>query len=394
MKLTGRLADVVAARASGGLLGDIKTHLIHEADKPSDRRQDIIHPSEVAHHDWCPRATYYRIRDVRAGHEVKAEQHGVGTLAIFDEGHSIHGKYQGWLRKMGVLKGRWDCQECGHRGVAWPDDPGQCPRCGSVSGVVYGEVPLDAVEQSLIGGHADGMVDDALIEIKSIGIGTIRLDAPELLKKHTHKAINGKNLVDLTGLWDAISRPLPSHLKQANVYLWLAKLLGIPATRMIFLYEFKANQQTKSFEIKLSDRIIKPLLKRSHAIKIGLDAGAPPDRVFEDPKKNPCKSCTWLKECYADNSPEQDGRSGETARGEGSKDSRGNVRAGSSRRRAQQDSQGRDRTRRQRTDGLVLGDERVGELPQHPAGTRTGRREVRRVRTRNSTLRRGPGEKG
>ncbi|MDP9870423.1 hypothetical protein J2S55_009761 [Streptosporangium brasiliense] len=368
-------------------MGDIQAHLIKKADAPSDRRQDIIHPSEMAAHDWCPRATYYRIRDVRDGKPYAGEQFAVGTLSIFEEGHDIHRKWQGWLREMGVLEGRWDCLDCGRRGVDFGTDPLSCTKCDSVTGLTYGEVPLDAEKELLICGHADGKVGRRLIEIKSIGKGTVRMDEPELLKKHTHATVNGKNLVDLDGLWADLQRPLKPHVKQANVYLKIAQLMGIDVDEMVFLYEFKPNQQTKSFTIKISPRVIEPLLAKAESVADALHGGPVPPRAFDKSDKKPCSSCSWATECWkgsdADDSTQpQRGRRrrGEAAGAEGRASAGKPVRPRGTRRRATADPEGRNRPGRRRADAPVRRDVSVGELPQREALPSSGSRKVRRKR--------------
>jgi len=92
-KLTGRLADYANASKGTVLLGDIQAYMMKEHAKPSDRRQDIIHPSEMAKEGWCPRSTYYRIKACREASDPflkPPENIGVQLLNIFDEGHNIH----------------------------------------------------------------------------------------------------------------------------------------------------------------------------------------------------------------------------------------------------------------------------------------------------------------
>jgi len=377
-------------------MADIKAHVIKQSDRPQDRRHDIIHPSEMANHYWCPRSTFYRIRDVRLGKTIKPEQHAIGTLSIFEEGHYIHDKYQTWLRQMGRIKGRWDCVECDRKGVAWPDDPGLCPFCGSVAGIKYAEVPLDAEKEHLICGRADGWVD-GLIEIKSIGKGTVRLDAPKLYEQHTVETVDGRKIVDVDGLWDGITRPLPAHVKQANIYLYLAKLMGIPCEPyMEFLYEFKPNQQMKSFKVSASPAVIDPLIEKADTVKIGLETETPPPREYFRQDKKPCSSCYWKEECWGSpdsshqkSAPSQAGRSSSSEGGSGHDRA---VRSRSAGREAEPDSPRPDRPFRPRVDGALHRADRLGELPRNAPGESTDRGEIRRVRAGNPAGIGGPRE--
>ena len=56
------LAKVLGAslKKKSELIGLVERHLL-AGPEVTERRTDCIHPSEAAHEDWCPRATYYRI---------------------------------------------------------------------------------------------------------------------------------------------------------------------------------------------------------------------------------------------------------------------------------------------------------------------------------------------
>lgn len=383
-KLTGRLKDLADLRKHPtALLGDIQRHLLVKADAPSDRRQDIIHPSEMAKSDWCPRQTYYRIAGIAP---VGTEKFSATMENIFDEGHTIHDKWQTRLREMGRLWGLWECLVCGFHFLATA--PGQCESCG-LGLLKYREIPLDAEESHLIVGHADGGVPDinSMIEIKSIGTGTLRIEEPKLLGKYQVETTEGKKIYDLDQLWKDLARPLPSHIRQANIYLWIAQQMGYDFAEMVFLYEFKANQLVKEFTIGLSDRVITPLLNNALAIKEGLEKKVAPVRPEHTGKTTTlCKNCMFFKHCYEedseDNNPKQPAGGSETRR----KVSRsktatrrpGNPTPSQTRQPATRPAGRRDGTRRLRTDEAVPEAERVDGPPRSPARSSGGRREVRR----------------
>jgi len=148
----------------------------------------------------------------------------------------------------------------------------------------YMEVTLDARRELLMAGHADCGFDDTLVEIKSIGLGTLRMDAPDLLARHQ----DGR-MTDLTSLWRDVTKPLKSHLIQGDIYLHLAHVLGLPFTQIVYLYEFKANQMTKEFAIKYSPDRVKPLVAKVEHVMYAVEHANPPKCV-----KGPggCKECT------------------------------------------------------------------------------------------------------
>lgn len=276
-KLTGRLADYANASKGTVLLGDIQAHMIKEHAKPSDRRQDIVHPSETSKESWCPRATYYRIEACRAASDPflkPAESTGVQLLNIFDEGHNIHHKWQTRIREMGDLWGSWQCTHSKCYEYYWNTlCPDICDECGGDS-FIYREVPLKS-EKYLIHGHADGAVPrlNALIEIKSVGPGTVRMEASEVYARN----VEGSK-IDLQSLWKDIKEPFPSHIKQGQLYLALCDLMGLPFDNIIFIYESKFNQGVKEFVVKYDSAVSSKVLEYCRQIVNSLrgDGTVPP----------------------------------------------------------------------------------------------------------------------
>lgn len=294
---TGALAALAEAKKGGSvLLGDIQQHAVKRAQEDHSRRQDIIHPSEMAKDTWCPRATAYRVSGLQPSNT--GEVHGHRLLTIFQEGHDIHSKWQTWLAEMGRLWGKWKCPVCDDStwGMAIP----LCLGCRIP--MDYAEVSLDGEDRWLIAGHADGAVPDlkAFIEIKSIGVGTLRMEEPDLVRKHTVRDEGGKAVVDLDGLWKGIKRPLKSHRKQAGIYLAIAKHLGWDYDRMVFIYENKGNQDTKEFVLVNPDEAVSDLLDKALDVKWAVETG----RVLPRPagftkETKPCKECPFRDWCWA-----------------------------------------------------------------------------------------------
>lgn len=368
------------------LLGDIQAHVVKQvAQGDADRRTDIIHPSEMAKADWCPRATCYRI----LGHLPADEAIGYGTASIFETGNTAHTKWQTWLKQMGRLYGRWICLACGW--VFEATSPNFCEDCGSET-LKYLEVPLDGEERYLVAGHADGAVLDieSLIEIKTIGTGTIRIEEPELVRKHTKKTTDGKSILDLDSLWNGIKRPFPSHRRQGQIYLHLANKSGLPVDRIVFLYENKANQQPKEFSITYDPDATYELFELARDIKFAVADGIVLDRPEGyDQTKAPCKKCPFLGICWEEDNDGQDSHP-ERDPGDGAAEPGGEAEAGTARDHAADETQerrprtaGRSHRRvRRLTDAAVHEDDQVERVPERP-GRRSGdRRTVRRRRRR------------
>jgi hypothetical protein len=211
--------------------------------------------------DWCLRASYFAL----TGAPVKKDKANLRLQSIFDEGHSIHAKWQNWFSEMGVLYGLWQFGRDDNMTWATSKDlAGQLSK-------VYKEVPL-VLPELMIAGHADGWIkgigDDCLIEIKSIGAGTLRFEAPELLAK-----ADG----DLTKAWRSIRRPFRTHILQGQMYLELAKRVHGDAApkEIVFIYELKADQDYREFTIKADYEFVAPIFEKAQLVVDAFKAGTP-----------------------------------------------------------------------------------------------------------------------
>jgi hypothetical protein len=246
-----------AKKSNPRLIGDIERHLL--AKTPEVRRTDVLHPSEMAKSDWCLRASYFAL----SGVPVKKENPNLRLQSIFDEGHSIHAKWQNWFSEMGVLHGYWDLGTPNNKSWATSKDLVGIPN------KVYKEVPL-VYDELRIAGHADGWIkgigEDCLIEIKSIGVGTIRVEAPDLIAK-----ADG----DLQAAWRSIRRPFSTHVMQGQIYLELMRRLGHEVKEIVFLYELKADQDYKEFVIKADFELVESKFLKAKRVCEAVEAGTP-----------------------------------------------------------------------------------------------------------------------
>lgn len=264
------------------LTGLIEKHL--QARPVGDRDYTVLHPSEIIKADHCWRASYFLL----SGHKRIAEKPGLRLQSIFDEGHFIHEKWQRWFQEAGVLYGNYKCQVCDK--MTWGLSPANCEHCGAPEyKLFYSEVTMrdDSVR---IKGHTDGWVKDAvgdtLIEIKSIGTGTLRADAPDLLREYDN---------DLSKAFRNIKRPFPSHLMQGQMYLELMKRMGHEVEGIVFIYELKQDQDYKEFPIVKADfELVQHVFEKSAKVVADVEAGIAP-ACNNDPE-NGCKQCQPYKE--------------------------------------------------------------------------------------------------
>jgi hypothetical protein len=262
-----RLVD--AGKRESRVVGSVERWLF-ALPKDNSRPTNVIHPSAMIKNDWCHRAEYFTIQGAEpAPSKYKAS---MKQLLTFEEGHRIHARWQGWFSKMGRLKGKWKCDNCNiiSSGVSLTE----CPLCNSKR-MVYREVPVSSPAHS-ISGHADGWLvgfgDDLLLEIKSVGEGTIRWEDPGLWID---------NDKDFAKAWAALKAPFQTHIMQAQVYLKLLEIMhegtGVPTPQeAIFIYESKATQEVKEFVVPKSDFGITELFEAAAMITQCVKDQTPP----------------------------------------------------------------------------------------------------------------------
>ena len=277
-----------SARSTQRILPKVEAALAEEMAARNSKRDTLhFHPSELAKADWCPRSSWYKINGYE---EVDSSYMGLRRMNILAEGNNIHDKWQRWMYQAGGLSGDWKCVECTH---IWQDvSPKTCPKC-MYTELEYREVPVSSDEFRIIG-HADGVWQDAegeaVVELKSVGLGTLRWEAPALYEGYE------KGEMTLDGLWGAIKRPLLSHRKQVNLYMYL---LGIP--KSIVIYEWKPSQEVKEFQLSLDMDLVQPILDGVSEAKIAVETGVIPNRPTEAAYKGCsfCRFCSFKSECWS-----------------------------------------------------------------------------------------------
>lgn len=275
-----------AAKRETRLVGALERYMLTQPF--DDRNHSVLHPSDIVKPEWCLLASYHAL----LGNYVETrDKPTLRQASIFAEGHAIHAKWQGWLEEMGVLYGRWYCHTDQRYEWGLSKDENIV---GTASVFKYAEVPVKS-DKHRISGHADGWVkglgDDFLIEIKSIGAGTLRFEAPAILA-----AAEG----DLEKAWRNIKAPFRSHQLQGQVYLHLCHLmveeglLESAPKEIVFIYELKANQDYKEFVVAYNPEYTKDIFDRALDVVWAVDNNRPP-LCNIDPVKG-CKRCEPFRE--------------------------------------------------------------------------------------------------
>ena len=291
-------------KRSDVLLPSIERHVLKKAKEPSDRRSDIMHPSEMAKSSWCGRHDYYRI--VGEDQNYKGRSPSFRLENIFDYGHSVHAKYQRWLQEMGVLWGKWYCKECQNEWVG--DTPEACPNCRSLK-IKYNEVPLTS-DEHMIAGHSDVIVRMGdkyrMIEIKTVGIPTLRFEAYKLFDQYQKERLTPEEL------WFQIKRPFATHIRQGQIYLHLTQTLypELEVDEIIFIYEWKPTQEVKEFVVKYNPELISRTLETADLVAQAVNSGIILDRPeWAEQDGKTCGSCEYRNTCWGTDNSEEDSES-------------------------------------------------------------------------------------
>jgi len=267
-----------ASKTNSRVLGKVERHIL-STPRDESRRSDLLHPSAMVSPSWCHRASYFHL----LGHEPAPRPITLNQHMIFAEGHRIHEVWQDVFRDMGTLYGMWEMMETGatYWGFASDHDDKYT--------VKYREVPLDN-EELMITGHADGWLvgfgEPLLLEVKSIGIGSMRYYSPGLVKADS----------DFAAAWKAIETPFESHISQVQLYLKLLELSDHEVTpqEAIIIYESKVNQEVKEFVIRKDSWGINHLLDAAKMIVEAVKTRTPPD--CNNGGRMLCQGCKGYKD--------------------------------------------------------------------------------------------------
>lgn len=294
--MTGSLAKALGATLSDRDRDKVTAQVSRYLLKPttSTRGVDRIHPSSLASEHWCPRSAYYGM----SGETVGPSERSMVMEVVFETGHQAHNKWQTWLWEMGLLKGVWGCLSCLHEWEA--QSPRVCPKCSATRRLLeYREVPAES-EQYLIKGRSDGDVDGfGLIEIKTIGVGTIRWDAPHLLERHSYRHIDEAGAVhtgiDMDSLWQNIRVPFPAHIRQGMLYCFCTG-----KKQITFIYEPKfITAAPKEFTVQFRQDMVDGMLEECLVVKRALEKGRPPKRpMWAETKHRTCAQCAFKGVCW------------------------------------------------------------------------------------------------
>lgn len=252
--------------------------------KADVRNYSVFHPSEW---EGCKRKVAYHY--YTAAGFIKVDQAAIKIDArgqrIFDNGHWMHERWRSYLDVDGVLLGKWMCENFhahqtpkiyGENNTTGITRPEKC-ECG-FSKFRYVELGYFD-EETNWGGHIDAILN------------TFQEDYPPKIVVD-FKSINPRDFSDLT-------EPKSSHKTQMQIYLYLSKL---PMGK--FIYENKANQAVKEFDVMRDDAFINVkkeeaiLLKHRVTHRNSKGQLVLPPRAYLSKGHKECMGCRFRGHCW------------------------------------------------------------------------------------------------
>lgn len=197
-------------------------------------------------------------------------------------------------------------------GKYYPSEIGSCLRKVWYSFVNPKELSMDTIRIMEMGNMVHEFILHVLRSEKNQHIALIENEAPFKLNLHEY-AISGriddvvllkieqkKYVVEVksTKALKMVEKPSDSHAMQLNLYL---HALGI--NDGILLYVERNTLQTKSFELKFNEELMKKTLERFTMLHTYLKEALlpPPEARLRENMGWMCKNCEYREECYQAN---------------------------------------------------------------------------------------------
>ena len=252
------------------------------------RRYDIFHPS--AWGSCLRKIAYQYYNETEHFADKTAADIDPRMERIFDNGHSIHARWQNYLDCAGILRGNWKCTnplcgaEFGHEepwGIFNPQRtiPGWRCHCGNGEKLVYEEVLVKSEDCYNFEGHCDAVVD---------------VRGTDLAKGNEMDVfvVDFKSIKD--SMYSELTEPKHEHVIQTHIYMWV---LNIHAA--VVLYENKDNQAVRELFVPRDEQLIEKIKTQAIWLKGMLASRKLPTRPSGFSRsKFPCRYCEFVDICF------------------------------------------------------------------------------------------------
>lgn len=264
----------------------VKDYMVKKA-LDNSRRFNIFHPSAWGQ---CLRKVAYQWYNDKDQFVSKGPYDiDERTERIFDNGHSMHRRWQEYLDESGVLNGVWKCPYwlCGRKygigekyGIKNPSrKPDWKCECGCPEILEYEEPLVQSAPEYNFIGHCDGIID----------VSGTRFEQKNRFDRFVvdFKSMKEELFMELTG-------PKDEHVVQVNIYMWILDLQGA-----VLCYENKNTQALKEMFVPRDEDLIEKIKAQAIWMRGMLAEGKLPFRPNGFTRsKFPCRFCDFVDHCY------------------------------------------------------------------------------------------------
>jgi len=256
-----------------------------------DREYDIFHPSA-----WggCLRKVAYQYYNEQESFVIKRSSNlDLRFERIYDNGHSVHARWQKYLDCSNVLRGAWKCTnpKCGaiygdtdRIGIFNPlrtVPDWACSNCGNNKELRYEEPRVKSDQIYNFDGHCDAIVDLS-------GTPFARHNNQDII------VVDFKSIKDEYFSEIAESKAKHEHVVQVNIYMWILELHA-----GVVLYENKNTQAVKEVFIPRDEQLIEKVKEQAIWMQNVLKKGKLPNRPDgTSPSRIPCRFCEFIQYCW------------------------------------------------------------------------------------------------
>ncbi len=217
-------------------------------------------------------------------------------IRIFDTGHSMHSRWASYMEQLGILRGVWECSNCGN--LAGVEDqigifkPSECEKC-SYNRWEYQEITVKDDDLNMYG-HCDQVLDFSKIDNNFLS-SDIGKEIGDMLSWLPPKPI----IVDMKTIgknqWNKIDREAHFYyIVQLTIYLHILNLdMGI------IIYERKDDSEVKMFRVERNEEMWSSIKHQAVTMRSMAEKRSLPPPRPESKSDYECKYCEYMEICHA-----------------------------------------------------------------------------------------------
>jgi hypothetical protein len=297
-----------------GVVGPLVNRFLQERNHAAGV-EPYVHPSSMPPmEDLCLRQLFLSLYTPEKIYPKKLllREHSAKTHRIFDNGTSIHRRWQAYFIEMGICDPRvyegWEISILdealvlkGHAdAVIYPAAYKQNIVRLQRAGLANGEVPLTTP----LGGFAYKVYDPVAKEWIDWKTDLWFAQNEPKTRKRWWRPYGKPYLVDFKSIYEngyrALAAPYPQHERQVTAYAgWLRENLYPDLVQWLIIYENKNTQMVREFEGTLDLNRWSAMRSNLSAVKEHKDRQTLPERICKSGICERARHCDFAKVCFA-----------------------------------------------------------------------------------------------